>query len=294
MPDFDTDAILARLKRDYPFPSGAPSYTDANILNLMNDVIRDFITPLIIQFKEEHFLTYDDVTITTGVYNYAIPKKAVGNRIRKLQILDGNNELVVDHVPLAATNRNWTSNNGYFISANNIVFAHPENWSGRTLRVWYYRLLNKLVATTRAGAITNVPNTTSIGLTGSAPSNIVVDSYVDFIDQNNPFIVKGTSKVFSVVGLIVTMYTAFSGFTPVIGDYICSAGETNIPNMPEDYHGLIVSKTASRIASSIGNTSRYQIAEADYNTLVQSISGIISNRDEGDMPDLVPSSESLI
>lgn len=306
MASFDVDEQLARLKRDYPFPSGQGNFTDAKVIDLFNDVIRDYIAPLVISYKEEFVTYYADQTLSASTIRYEIPNRAIGNKVRKIEIIDSSGNVVVDRRAELA------GKNGYYYSGAYVYFNsnYLAGIAGNTLRIYYHRILNKLVpsgtdssgvsvAYTLYGTNVNVryataSTATTITLNGSSiPSTFVANAYVDIISQDNPYQVKGRIKIVSTSGQVLTV-EAHTSITIDDNDWVCLEGWTPVPNLPQDFHGLIIAKTAERIAAKIGDTGRYQIASADYQNLVTSLATIMKNRDEGNLVSIRAPRDSIL
>lgn len=296
MPANDVDELLAELKEEYPFPSGQGNYTDEKVVDLFNRVQRKYVAPLLIAEKEEYLTYYEDQTISSAVLKYEIPKRAIGNKVRKVQILNS------DGTEVSERRSELGRGSGYWMQGAYVVFdaTMASNYNGKTLRIWFHRLLNDLVYSgytdyTASVGVRYVDSISTYAITMNAalPTAWTSGKRLDVISQDNPYQVKGTLTISSVATPVVTV-NAFSGFTIDEDDWIATEGTTPIPCMPVDFMGLITMNAAMRIASKLGFNSRYQTILNDYQNLVKSLSTIMKNRNEGNLVNLRPPRDSLI
>ena len=65
-----------------------------------------------------------------------------------------------------------------------------------------------------------------------------------------------------------------------IDDYICPRFQTNIPQIPVEYHTLLVQKTVCKIIGSLGDQRKFQIEMAELKMMEGSLFKLIKSRVE--------------
>lgn len=137
-----------------------------------------------------------------------------------------------------------------------------------------------------------------------------VNSKVDFL-QTNPGhslyaydvklkqILPGNIGRFITTDLMTYLSNSNGGpqgkqFWPIyIGDYICLANESIIPQIPPEFHQQLAEMTASRILSAIGDQAGYQLSQNKLAQMSKQQAALISSRDEGSVPKVFNSSSLL-
>lgn len=78
-----------------------------------------------------------------------------------------------------------------------------------------------------------------------------------------------------------------------IGDYICLANETIIPQIPPDLHNALAERTAARILAAIGDTEGLQISNSKLQEIEARQGSIIDNRVDG-APQKITNRKSIL
>lgn len=98
------------------------------------------------------------------------------------------------------------------------------------------------------------------------PSNGISSNTITFLTQDIPTTVLGTPG-------ISTVFQA--------GDYICSANECIIPQIPDDLHNVLAEQTCARIMASMGDNTGLQTSQAKIADMQKQQGMLLDNRSEG-------------
>ncbi len=98
------------------------------------------------------------------------------------------------------------------------------------------------------------------------PTNAISSNNITFLTQDIPIIPLGTP------GLSTTFK---------VGDYICTANECIIPQIPSDLHNALAEQTCARIMASMGDTAGLQTSQAKIADIQKQQGMLLDNRSEG-------------
>lgn len=137
-----------------------------------------------------------------------------------------------------------------------------------------------------------VPNTIALKFS-SIPSNITVDSYVDFL-QTKPGHKIRTYDIFlssdlntydsltlNIVGNNIVFNTSDIPTDLVVGDYLCLANECIIPQIPPELHNGLAERASARILASMGDAQGLQLANEKIADIAKSEGTLLDNRVDG-------------
>jgi hypothetical protein len=109
--------------------------------------------------------------------------------------------------------------------------------------------------------------------------------------------VSGNNAKVNRSDLLVDLATGF-GFQPLIaniqvGDYVCLAGESVIPQIPPDLHNMLAEKTAARILASLGDQAGLAMANEKIKEMEYRQGTLIDGRVDGS-PQKITSRNSIL
>lgn len=240
----NTTEFISALKLHGSFPTSDDLFSNADFISLLNHCLKSEITPMMLKLNEEYFLQYKDFTISQGA-SYRIPTRAVGSKIRDLQIVDasGNHtaltRLYEEDRPFGAT--------GYYMLRNSIELSN--NFSTNTLRMSYFSRPSTLVATTACGQVTSINTGTFQVVVSAAPSTFATSTVVDFVQNTNPYDLLGMDySISNVSGTTLTFTSLPDGLA--VGDWVCLATESPVPMLPEEMHPVLLQAALCKTLSS--------------------------------------------
>lgn len=109
--------------------------------------------------------------------------------------------------------------------------------------------------------------------------------------------ISGSIGYFNYSDLLVYLSTGF-GFTPQIiniqvGDYMCLANESIIPQIPPDLHNVLAERTAARILAAIGDQAGLAITNQKIAEMENRQGNLLDQRSEG-TPQKITARNSLL
>ncbi len=273
------DSLAAKVNLKCLNPISQNTYELADIVTLMNDELSQGVVPLIKKTQQEYFVYNVDQTIVNGQSFYEVPRRAIGNALRDVVLVDsaGNevalNNLMREYIkvsfPFNFVPAIWTF--GQYMTANgvNLYNTMIQTYTSYTLRFITERRPNVLTLSTNCGQI--------VAITG----DILTLSYVDptWTTETTFDIIKPLPPFASVVddiaittinGLQVTIASVPDGLEE--GQWFCPAGLACIPQIPYDMFPLLVERTVATIAeamdmSQLLASSKAKIAEFESNAM---------------------------
>lgn len=302
-----SSTLIESVKRRASIPQSQSTFTEDDLLAFANEELSIGLLPSILQFHEE-FLVYETtVPLYSGVQNYSIPGRAIGGKVRNVFYMDtnGNPQTTARISPenvVYYNNTTLTSNPTYYLKNNELVFvnkiggsispSNPPTPAGGSLKISYYLRPNQLVSEKRCAVIKSIDATTNtVVIDGVVPSVFspvnVGFKKLDIIESVGGHRTKAmdivpTNIVFGTVGVQDGQIT-FSELPPnlVPGDHIALAGETMIPQIPDDLHSVLAQRVAARCLEALGDQNGLQAANLKLQEMEQKTGNLIDNRTEG-------------
>lgn len=240
----NTTELIGALKLHGSFPTSDDLFSELDILSLFNHQMSVEITPLMLRLNEEYFLAEKDFSIVQGS-KYRIPSRAIGSQLRDLVILDsaGNptriNRLFEEDRPKGLS--------GYYVTRNSIELTNDFNYG--SLRMKFFVRPAKLVLTTSCAQVTGFDvNALTVDVSG-VPSTFANLIAIDFVQNNNPYdLLDMDAVVANISGTTLTFSSLPDGLA--VGDWICLASQSPVPQVPEELHAVLVQSGLVKALSS--------------------------------------------
>ena len=287
-----TTDLLSRIRYRAGLPdSGDPNNTDAILLLVADDVTVERILPAIHAAREEYGLTSTDVALVAGRSDYRIPSRAAfgglrhvgyvdsGGTYRELNFLDPEEiDLLSGLDPADALE--------YTVSGDVVRIPEPSSASG-SLRMRYFRRPSVLVAASTGAdeqphAITSGVGGTTLTIGTHAFDN---GDVADLVQAKPPFDVLAQDIALSgVTGTTVDIPAAVTGLA--VGDYVCTAGETPVPQLPAELHAVLAIGCAAEVLRR-GKDPQSAEREAEFERKLASIIGAMSPRVQADQRKII-------
>lgn len=239
-----SEELISALKIHGSFPSSNDLFSDSDFLVLFNHQMKVEIVPMMMKLNEEFFVQYKDFTVTQYA-KYRIPKRAIGSMIRDLKVIDagGNQQnlarLYEEDRPLNKT--------GYYIERNQVELSN--DFTTGTLRMKYFGRPSTLVLTTACAQITSIDTGLNQVVVSSVPSTMTTSTVVDFVQASNPCDLLGMDYTISGVSGTTISFSSLPDDLEE-GDYICIAGESPVPMVPEELHPVLIQSALCKTLSS--------------------------------------------
>lgn len=286
-----SDDIVNSVKRRAFIPEAQNTFSQQDFLDFANEEMYLGLVPAVLQFHQE-FLVYPiEIPILANVSKYAIPERALGSRIRDIlyKSTDGNlremariepeNRVFFDRV-------SFDINACYFYLENNNIVLVPNVTGSPTgsLLVTYYQRPNALVKSEDIGTITAIDTGTGVITLSNVPDKFDLVHTYDLIQTNAAHKSIAIDLSASAVNTITETITFSPGDIPSglsVGDMVAFAGETFIPQIPDDLHVVLAQRVACRCLEAMGDVQNLQFANQKLAEMEIKMATIIDNRVEG-------------
>lgn len=287
----DNTQLLQAIKRAAYLAPAGPQYGDSAIFAEADDVINDFMVPMLVQSSSITFLVHTYVTpVVGGTSRYPIPV-GVGDSIIDLHYQDTNGNIVP--IPITdSADRSFHSQlsapigpqTAAYIDGDAVVIVPTPSSSassGSLVMKWPVRP-NKLIDP--AAALTIVSGTGPVFTVSADPSTLGMGagSRVDIIAATSPFMHRAISALVtaSTVNTITLSYLTTitdQGFGVNPGDYIAVAGYSPVAQIPLDQHSSLAKLTGARLLRYMGDPRADQV-EAESLKLFSRVTSLIASR----------------
>lgn len=269
MPWTTADLLTAvRRRAQLPASSADGLLTDTDLLALATEEIDTLLVPLVRAAREEYWVTRTDLAITAGTAEYRIPTRAQASALRDVTLVVDGAETSLPHIELEERGR-YTEGGSYWWDGAGVGFALqgdkvvvlPTPTKAATLRLYYARRLNRLVATSAAALVSSVAGTPTITF-ASVPATWSDSDTFDAIEGTPSFDWLGADLTASNVVTGASGTITFDSVSSELaaGDYVALAGETPVPQIPAELHPLLISATVARALEVVGDRAAFAAA----------------------------------
>jgi hypothetical protein len=292
----DSSELLASIKLRAAVPLAQISFTDADLLNFATEEIDLKIVPSILSVREEFYVTTETVPLVANQSNYKIPYRAIGGKVRYVYLLtsDGTSrplaQIGMEFLPDYQATSFSFQEAGFYLQSDELVILPPiQGTVTSSLVMKYYMKPNKVVPMSRGGQITSITervgNTTltDIVISTTMPTNFTTGSEVDFIQAKSNHKTKGydiTVQAVSAASRTITINTVDVPSELIVGDFVCTAGETVIPQVPSELQVMVAQAVACRVLEAIGDTQGLANANAKLQEMEVKLLSVIDSRVE--------------
>lgn len=259
---YDTEYLLSIIEKKAAIPLNQSTFDNSEILEMASDAILEEILPDLLRARQEFLVTYEDLTTTKGSSdNYGwirVPHRAVGQAVVSVCDPEDDNEIAQEDY--------WVENNK--------IFFEEEG----TYRVRYHLRPSRLVETSSVATITDINRSTGVITVNARPSSFTTSQEYDFVKKKAGFDILSKDTTSSAFPTITQMTFSSIPDELAVGDYICLADESPVPQLPVDWFQFLASYTAAAILESIGDTAAAQKIESRLARLKSNALSIISPR----------------
>lgn len=298
-----TDKLIASIRRRAMIPNDTQAFTDDDIVEIMNEELDEQVISDVMVTNEEHIVYREEVDTENDKVSYKIPYRAVGNKLRDVAYLDSESahyELSrISLEELSDYRRNYTSYNRdvFWVQGDSINLLDTRVIDYDKLVFYYYLRPSVLVKEEEVGKINNIDRVNGIVTLESFPSSYNNVPVMDFVGHKSP----NTIKKFDIQPKSVGASTRTVNFNVAdipedleVGDYLCKAGESPVPNIPTEFHPILAQATAIHILESMGDTEGLSNAIRKLEKMKKAIIQITNDRVEGAPQKINPRHSTLV
>lgn len=304
-----TTDLVADIRVRTAAPATDGLVSDAELLQLADEEMRTELAQILISARSEYWLAVETQTIVSGTAAYRIPDRALGQGLRDVTVYDENdNEWNLVQIP---ADRRYlytqpTSNGSpaaFTLDNGKVVLLPTPSTSGYTLRLRYYARPPRLDLLTNCAAILSASSTTSVTLSGTIPTWVTqisdADAYVDIVrgdGMRDAILADGIATDYDTPTLTLDATTPIvvadiaSTASPTGGrvDYLCHAGFTCYPPIPDELQPVLVALGCRAYAEAIGDQAAMQAADAMYRRKAAAARSVLIPRVDGEDLRIVP------
>lgn len=256
--------------------TGALGARDVDILQHINEGIRLYLYPRLLQIREQYFLARERTAYVNGQAKYRLPTRALYNKLNNLFHVgsDGQKEYI-EMLPSESIHARTSSSgtgsrpDGARLFGNSIIMLPEDNtaFDGNIEFEFFFQPSElALEADCRQIATSGVNTATkTITLTADYPSDWVVGTKLDIHTPESGAEVKQwdltiaslpASDQITFTEEIDT--TVFGRETVAAGDFVCLQGESARPPLPLNLHGLAARVGALHLSEAEGDVPMIQ------------------------------------
>lgn len=263
---YNSETLIDSVKRRINVPTNQNTFTDSDILAFADEELALGLVPAIMSLHEDHLLFEQITPLATGVREYEIPYRAVGNKLYDLMFKDLNGNFL----PMSQTtwsdevnyNGAYTTNliYAYYVRNNRIGLLPTMNGTNTgSLRFMYYIRPSALVPSVQVAVINNIDLLTGTITFDNLPTTFSTNTLVDFYKFKSPHTIlaidvqpltvsqPAKNMTFNIGSTVIT-YTVGTISDTTDGGYILlestndlneyflwfdKTGSTPVPNLPD-------------------------------------------------------------
>lgn len=266
-----SDDLIASVKRRQMIPSNQNTFKDTDFLAFADEEMALGIVPSLMNQQEDYMLYTDVTPIASNQLRFAIPGRAVGNKLREVAYQDNNGNVYemtrigVGDLPYYNASSGYNRPYAFYIENNEIVLApttQPVS-SNTFLRISYYIRPNSLVPLAQVGVITSIDRNTGLIQMSNLPTDFNINLKYDLVKVQSPnktlrFDIIPTAL--NTTSKTITLNIADIPDSLAIGDHVCQATQCAIPQIPSDLHVVLAHRVSARCLEALGDTEGLQSA----------------------------------
>lgn len=288
-----SDDLIRSLKRRALIPTDQSTFSNEDFLEILNEEIDTGILPYLLEQHEEHLVNYIDLPADlTAPFEYEIPYRAIGNKLRDVALIDSSGniyELSRASLEELSDYQSFTTidDTGVFYVENNKIVMMSVNASPNSkIRMYFYLRPSSLVLEKESGKITSIS-------TGATETVITLENFPSKFSNNPQFDIVGSRSPNKLKKFDITASQTNSNTKSVtisndqlpddlrVGDYLCQAEESPFPQMPTELHPILAQRGAVYCLESLGDTEGLGNAVRKLQSMEKGVTNLIENRVEG-------------
>ena len=289
------DTLIEDIKVTCSFPNSAALMSDDEIVRRLTLTQTTELVPLINSLRAEYFVVVTDVALVANTFEYELPFRSVGCKLRDISLIDHNgNEIYLpqldpSQIKMPGGIRGYSTllptPYGYFFQYNKVklFFGTPDNnsivSSFPTLRFKYYRQPNMLLLNSSGTTVTTISGTQIT--VPAVPTTWVAGTKIDIISSDPIFVSRVDDMEIASISMNTITFTTTVPTTVVADDLVCPARFTTTPQLPVECFTLLTQLVAVDIFSILGDVPGHQTASIELKSMREAFLSEFSPRNEG-------------
>jgi hypothetical protein len=291
---YDTDELLATVKRRGLIPANQVTFADADFLKDCSNELESSILPALVELRGEFLLATKSYAITANQATYRVPSRATGGTIRRLHILGSDGSIREleerDQKEIARLGLNTAVGTPcFYVFDGAYIRLYPTPATTvDTLVVTYPIAPNRLVTVASVGRITGISVDRTVLTISGANSNLATATVFDICRSTPHFdhLEVDLTGTYATGGSTTVTFGSAVNSEIVVGDWVCVAGETASPQIPKELHICIGLRAASSALAALGDAglSKKLLDEADAKE--KKLYAMLKPRNKAAVPDI--------
>lgn len=256
-----TARLLRGIKRRITVPANQQLIDDPGMLELADDIMKDYMVPLIVSTRQNYFVVTDTQTVTESQAAYDIPYRYVGRTLRDIKYsYDGTSTGIKDLTMVALEDEHLFAQEGqpgaFYFKGDQIVLVPAPIDDTQYIQFWGELAPSLLCETDDAAQITAVSagvSTTTVTVS-SLPSTMTAGVDIDFVQGKSGCRILAFDKEISSIGTLTLVFD--NDDVPdalAAGDWIAIAQQTPILQVPDECYPLYETKVCARVLFAVGD-----------------------------------------
>lgn len=224
-------------------PLSNATFTASNLIDLANRELQTSLIKQILSVREGYYMTYEDQPIN-ALGLYYIPQDSIAGALANIELIQSTTIIPVNRITESeqfSTISPTSSSYGFFMQGNQVQILPTPNIG--TVRMWYLRRPNTLVATTDAAQIAAI--TGNVLTVNSLPSDFIDGTLVSLNQDQPTFNMLGNREIAGISSLDVTLDLAVDDLA--IGDWLALKNQTPVPQVPVEFRPLLEQRVAVQV-----------------------------------------------
>lgn len=290
-----SDDLIRSLKRRALIPTDQSTFSNEDFLEILNEEMDTGILPYLLEQHEEHLVNYVEIEAdSTFPFEYAIPYRAIGNKLRDVALVNGSGivyelsraslEEISDYQTFTTTDDTGV----FYVENNKIVLMNLNTSIGAKIRMYFYLRPSSLVLQKETGKITSIAKgaTETVLTLENFPSKFAKNPQFDIVGSRSP----NKLKKFDIsidpdnINQNTKSVTIPNDLLPEdleVNDYLCQAEESPFPQIPTELHPILAQRGAVYCLESLGDTEGLSNAIRKLESMEKGVTNLIENRVEG-------------
>lgn len=285
-----------------------PSYTQAVVLNELNDKLQSAFEDIVVKARNGYWLHEFVYTTVVNVARYRIPPRSVVGGLEKVEIAaaaSGQPFNKLEQIPQSVIQNYEGQSPGFpyvYTVQGDMVEVVPTPTAGMALRLTYYARPSRLVPSqsdpngTVRGKVTGVNTGTRVVTVNALPLDqsltapVAITSANQTVDIVHPdgwheLSLVGATQTLS--GLNITIGGTDSLGDVQVGDFVRVADQTDWPCLPDDFHRALADCAAIKILYELHMLEKAQALELNNGFDLQRFKSLLQPRVKAD-PKVIP------
>lgn len=287
-----TSQLLRSIKRRAMVPDNQATFSDQDLIDLMNEEMMIGLVPSVLQMKDEYFLFKTITPLIDNKSNYVVPERSIGSKLREVAFRDTSGheyemtQIAVDDRYDALSNTSVSSGfRRFYMSGSDLVlFPNVGSGTSGSIAFYYYLRPNNLVKDAEVATISGINRINGTITVSNLPTTYSISSKYDFIRSKSPHNILDIDIDVTNINPTTKIITLAAASIPAdleVGDHMPLAGQTMIPNVPTELHMIVAHRAAQRVLEAIGDTQGLANATSKLAEMEQKTGLLLDNRCEG-------------